>query len=121
MFPQHRPYSTHKSTLNFQPEVTLLSSHLELPVLPIAIQYLYMNSEKPIVYISFQEPLPYHCSVTDMESSIKRGLTTIDDCHSGKDKDGFNALFKRKEATPLDSSLEFIDDSRVAIAFMNKL
>ena len=100
MFPQHRPYSTHKSTLNFQPEVAILSSHLELPVIPVAIQYLYMDNEKPIVYISFQEPLPHHCSVTDMESSIKRGLTAIDDCHSGKDKDSFKALYKRKEGHP---------------------
>ena len=98
MFPQHRPYSTHKSSLNFQPEVTLLSSHL-LPVIPVSIQYLYMNSEKPIVYISFQEPLPHHCSVNDMESSIKRGFTAIDDCHSGKDKDTFSASINGKRSS----------------------
>ena len=97
MFPQHRPYSTHKSTLNFQQEVTLLSSHLELPVIPVALEYLYMDSEKPIVYISFQDPLPHHCSVSDIESSIKRGFTAIDNCYLGKDKDGFRTLYKRKE------------------------
>lgn len=94
MFPQHRNYSTHKPTLNFQPEIKLLSSHLEIPVIPVAIQYLYTDSEKPTVYISFQEPLPYHCSLTDIENSVKRGFTTIDTCHLSKDHKAFNALYK---------------------------
>ena len=108
MFPQHRPYSTHKSTLNFQPEIALLSSHLELPVIPVAIQYLYMDSEKPIVYVSFQEPLPHHCSVADMENSIKRGFTTIDNFYSGKDNDAFNALYKRKEGRSPSLLIRFL-------------
>ena len=95
MFSQHRPYPTNRSQLHLRHEVTKLSTHLELPIIPVAIQYLYRDSDKPIAYISFQDPLPHHCSVLDVEASIKRGLTAIDDVHIGKNKDNFTPLFKR--------------------------
>ena len=72
-----------------------LSTHLEIPIISVAIQYLYRDSDKPIAYISFQDPLPHHCSTLDIEASIKRGLTDIDSFHIGKNKDNFKPLFKR--------------------------
>ena len=95
IFPQEHPYPTGKSHLQFRPEVTKLSSHLELPVISVAVQYIYRKSDKPIACISFQDPLPHHCSVFDIEGSIKRGLSSIDGFHIGKDKEGFTPLYKR--------------------------
>ena len=93
IFPQHQPYPTNKTNLHFQSEVVKLSTHLELPVIPVSVQYLYRDGDKPSAYISFQDPLPYHCSVLDIEGSVKRGLTSIDNFHVGKDKDGFKPLY----------------------------
>ena len=95
IFPQHHPYPTNKSQLNLRSEVLVLSNHLEFPIISVAIQYLYQNDDKPIAYISFQDALPHHCSVVDIEGSIKRGLTSIDNFHLSKDKGDFKPLYKR--------------------------
>ena len=95
IFPQgeHRP--PHLQPLRFKQGVTTLAHHLELPVVPVAIQYLYRDSEKPVAYVSFRPPLPHHCSVLDIEGEVKRGLTEIDQFHLGKNDDSFVPLYKR--------------------------
>lgn len=95
MFSQPRTMSTRRSTLQFQTCITTLSSHLEYPVIPVAIQYLYTTHRKPIAYLSFQDPLPHHCSTFDVEAAVKRGLDQIDNFHSGKNTSGFKGLYKR--------------------------
>ena len=95
IFSQQRKLSPRRNTLQLQTSVTTLSSHLEYPVIPVAIQYLYTSTRKPIAYISFQDPLPHHCSVLDVEAAVKRGLDEIDSFHSGKNTKVFKGLYKR--------------------------
>jgi len=96
IFPQgeHRP--AHLSALRFKRGVTKLAEHTGLPIIPVAIQYLYKDGEKPIAYVSFRDPLPHHASVMDIEAEVKRGLQDIDAFHLGKDNDRFIAHYKRK-------------------------
>ena len=95
IFPQGQYRPPHLPSLRFKEGATILANHVEYPVIPVAIQYLYRDSKKPTAYISFRPPLPYHCSVNDIEGSVKRGLKEIDQFHLGKPDDRFVPLYKR--------------------------
>lgn len=87
IFPQGEPRPAHLSALRFKPGVTKLAQHTGLPIIPVAIQYLYNDSKRPILYVSFRDPLPYQASVQDIEAEVKRGLQDIDAFHLGKAND----------------------------------
>ncbi len=73
-----------------------LAKHLELPVVPVSIQALHTKTIKPTIYISFGAPLPFDASTLDVEAEVKRGLDNINAFHTGKQKTGFEPLYKRR-------------------------
>ena len=93
IFPQgeHRPIN---QPLEFQKGVTVLAQSLVLPIVPVAIQYLYKDDEKPIAYVSFGNPLPFDASLDDIEQSVQHGLDDIQAFHMGRKAYDFIPLFQ---------------------------
>ena len=104
IFPQgeHRP--PHLTPLHFKRGVSVLAQHLELPIVPVSINYLYKDSEHPIAYISFRSPLPHSSTIEEIESEIVLGLQDIHACHMGDDSRDFSPLYtptrKSKDGLP---------------------
>ena len=83
IFPQgeHRP--PHDLPLQFKKGVTVLAKQLQLPIVPVSIDYLYKDGEQPVAYVSFRTPLPHSCTVDEIEQEISLGLKDINGCHVG--------------------------------------
>ena len=99
IFPQgeHRP--PHHQPLQFQKGVTILGQHLQLPIVPVSIDYLYKDSEQPIAYVSFRQPLPYTSTVEDIEREITTGLTKISSHHLGLEELEFAPVYPQSSNT----------------------
>ncbi len=99
IFPQgeHRP--THHTPLQFKKGVTILGEQLRIPIVPVAIDYLYKDNEQPITYVSFRPPMPYSSSVEDIEQEITRGLKDITARHLGDLSLNFVSIYKPRKST----------------------
>ena len=93
IFPQgeHRP--AHLSPLQFKKGVSILGQHLELPIVPVSINYLYKDSEQPIAYISFRSPLNPSCTIEEIEQEVALGLQDISSHHLGVESLEFKPFF----------------------------
>ncbi len=101
MYPQSTIRPPQMTNLKFEDSGCRLANHLELPIVPVSIQALYTKAIKPTIYVSFGAPLPFHASILDVEAEIKRGLNNINDFHAGKQKTGFEPLYKRPSTVRL--------------------
>jgi 1-acyl-sn-glycerol-3-phosphate acyltransferase len=92
IFPQggHRP--PHLRPLAFQPGVRLLARLApEAAVVPVALQYAYGQSQGPVAYASFGDPIPApvvasHGGVEVLERATEAQLARIDRLLAGADE-----------------------------------
>ena len=80
IFPQGKQQPSHVRPLGFKKGVGILARSLDIPIIPMSIQYLYKDAyEKPFAYVCFHNPLPSDSKVRDIEEAVHQGLQSIDE------------------------------------------
>jgi 1-acyl-sn-glycerol-3-phosphate acyltransferase len=122
MFPQGEQRPAHLP-LSFKPGVAALAAHSGAPVIPLAIQYTYLESPRPVVHLAAGPALRFQSRhharenfLSELEHHTAEALHRID-VHLIQGVDGFCSLLHK---TPRAQNLERIPPGAKALRLISK-
>ena len=114
IFPQGKQQPSHIRPLCFKKGVGIMSNSLNIPIIPLSIQYTYQDDfEKPFAYVHFNHSLSPNAGIIDIENAVHQGLYQIDEHILGIKKLDYIESFTNRSTKPIDipsKILSFIAD-----------